>query len=199
MAKTTIKLDGITRALKAHSKETGSKGFTTQIQYKTNSKVDYYEYTNSSVVIRFTNDVFNTNTNIKLFPDSSCSVFPSTDNVFPKVTDDTKIQVFDTRLLLDNIRKLEKNPGSSLVKETKKHRILDFIYTSRSFTNCHPLNHLPDFFRVDSYHLKTIIRIFSMLQCEETTIFYNEEHPYQPIILECELATAVLAPIRYNY
>ncbi|KFN87422.1 hypothetical protein H702_07095 [Streptococcus equinus JB1] len=199
MAKATIKLDGITRVLKAHSKETGSKAFTTQIQYKANSKANYYEYTNSSVIIRFTNDVFNTHANIKLFPDSTCTVFPNTDRTFPRITDDTKIQVFDTRLLLDNIRKLEKNPSSSLVKETKKHRVLDFIYTNRSFTNCHPLNHLPGFFRVDSYHLKTIIRIFSMLQCEETTIFYNEERPYQPIILECELATAVLAPIRYNH
>lgn len=198
MAKTTIKLDGITRALKAHSKETGSKGFTTQIQYKTNSKVDYYEYTNSSVVIRFTNDVFNTNTNIKLFPDSSCTVLPNTDKTFPKVTDDTKIQVFDTRLLLDDIRTLEKNPKAPTTKETKKHRTLDFSYNNRCFTNYHP-NNQPNFFRVDSYHLKMIIRIFSMLQCEETTIFYNEEHPYQPIILECELATAVLAPIRYNY
>ena len=34
----TIKLDGIKKALKAHSKETGSKTFTTQIQYKFNTK-----------------------------------------------------------------------------------------------------------------------------------------------------------------
>lgn len=195
MKQKAIKLDGITKALKAHSKETGMKLFTTQIQYKTNSTTTYYEYTNSSILIRFANDVFNTNTNIKLFPDSSCSVFPSTDNVFPKVTEKTKIQVFDTRLLLDEIRILEKAP-KTYSKETKKHRILDFSYNNRHFTNYHYSN-TPDFFRIDSYHLKTIIRIFSMLQCEETTIFYNESHPHRPIILECKLATAVLAPIRF--
>ena len=195
MKQKTIKLDGITKALKAHSKETGMKPFTTQIQYKTNSTAAYYEYTNSTVLIRFVDDVFNTNTNIKLFPDSSCSVFPIADNIFPKITEETKTQVFDTRLLLDTIRKLEKNP-KTYIKETKKHRFIDYSFYGNCFTNA--LNTIsPVFFRVDSYHLKTIVRIFSMLQCEETTIFYNENHPHRPIILECELATAVLTPIRY--
>ena len=192
---TYIKLDGIKKALKAHSKETGLKPFTTQIQYKPLSKPDYYEYTNSSVLIRFNNEVFNDKTNIKLFNDSQCHKFPTTDNLFLKIEECNKIQTFDTRLLLDSIRKLEKNP-KTYNKETKKHRFIDYSFYNNCFTNYHNSTK-PDFFRVDSYNLKTIIRIYSMLQCDKTTIIFNEKHPHRPIILKCELATAIIAPIRY--
>ena len=189
------KTDGIIKALKSHSKETGTKPFTTQIQYKDLDPKAYYEYTNTSVLIRFDSSVFNTKENIKLFSDSNCKIFPSTDNLFLKFTDDNKIQTFDTRLLLDNIRKLEKNPKTHQ-KETKKHRFIDFSYNNRCFTNYHDST-LPDRFRVDSYNLKTILRIFSALQCNKTTITYNEKHPHMVITLECDLATALLAPMRY--
>ena len=189
------KTNGIIKTLKSHSKETGTKPFTTQIQYKPFSKPDYYEYANSSVLIRFKNTVFDTKSNIKLFPDSQCQNFPSTDNLFLKLTDDNKSQTFDTRLLLDTIRKLEKNP-KTCQKETKKHRFIDFSYNNRCFTNYHDST-LPDRFRVDSYNLKTILRIFSALQCNKTTIIYNEKHPHMVITLECDLATALLAPMRY--
>ena len=187
----SIKLDGIKKALKAHSKETGLKPFTTQIQYKNN----YHEYTNSSVLIRFKSTVFNTKSNIKLFPDSQCQSFPTTDHLFLKLTDDNKSQTFDTHLLLNTIRKLEKNPKTHQ-KETKKHRFIDYSFNNNCFTNYHN-SKLPDFFRVDSYNLKTVIRIFSMLHCEKTTIIYNEKHPHRPIKLLCGLATAIIAPIRY--
>ena len=189
------KTNGIIKTLKSHSKETGTKPFTTQIQYKDLDPKAYYEYTNSSVLIRFKNTVFDTKSNIKLFPDSQCQNFPSTDNLFLKFTDDNKSQTFDTRLLLDNIRKLEKNPKTHQ-KETKKHRFIDFSYNNRCFTNYHD-SALPDRFRVDSYNLKTILRIFSALQCNKTTITYNEDHPHRTITLECALATAILAPMRY--
>lgn len=192
---TNIKLEGIKKALKAHSKETGLKPFTTQIQYKQFSKPAYYEYTNSSVLIRFNNNVFNTKENIKLFSDVSCNKFPTTDNLFLKFTECNKIQTFDTRLLLDTIRKLEKNPKTHN-KETNKHRFLDYSFYNNCFKNYHNSTN-QDFFRVDSYNLKTIIRIFSMLQCDKTTIIYNENHPNRVITLECEYATALLAPIRY--
>ena len=188
------KTTGIIKILKCHSKETGTKPFTTQIQYKPFSKPEYYEYTNSSVLIRFKNTVFDTKSNIKLFPDSQCQNFPSTDRLFLKFTDD-KSQTFDTRLLLDNIRKLEKNPKTHQ-KETKKHRFIDFSYNNRFFTNYHDST-LPDRFRVDSYNLKTILRIFSALQCNKTTITYNEDRPHMVITLECDLATALLAPMLY--
>ena len=190
-----IKLEGIKKALKAHSKETGMKPFTTQIQYKEFTKPSYYEYTNSSVLIRFKDEVFNDNTNIKLFTNSKCKKFPTTDNLFLKFEDCNKIQTFDTRLLLNTIRKLEKNP-KTYNKETKKHRFIDYSFYNNCFTNYHNSTS-PDFFRVDSYNLKTVIRIFSMLQCDKTTIIYNEEHPHRPITLQCELATAIIAPIRY--
>ena len=187
----TIKVDGIKKALKSYTKETGMKPFTTQIQYKNN----YYEYTNTNILIRFNNNVFNTNSNIKLFTEVSCPKFPTTDHLFLKFTDDNKIQTFNTRLLLDTIRKLEKNPKTNQ-KETKKHRFLDYSFYNNLFTNYHySTSH--DFFRVDSYNLKTVIRIFSMLQCDKTTIIYNENHPHRVITLECEHATALLAPIRY--
>ena len=189
------KTNGIIKTLKSHSKETGTKPFTTQIQYKDLDPKAYYEYTNTSVLIRFDSSVFNTKENIKLFSDSNCKIFPMTDNLFLKFTDDNKIQTFDTRLLLDNIRKLEKNPKTHQ-KETKKHRFIDFSYNNRCFTNYHDST-LPDRFRVDSYNLKTILRIFSALQCDKTTITYNEDHPHRPITLECDLATALLAPMRY--
>lgn len=189
------KINGIIKALKSHSKETGTKPFTTQIQYKDLDPKAYYEYTNSSVLIRFKNTVFDTKSNIKLFPDSQCQNFPSTDNLFLKLTDGNKTQTFDTRLLLDNIRKLEKNPKTHQ-KETKKHRFIDFSYNNRCFTNYHDST-LPDRFRVDSYNLKTILRIFSALQCDKTTITYNEDRPHSTITLECDLATALLAPMRY--
>ena len=48
-----------------------------------------------------------------------------------------------------------------------------------------------------SYNLKTIIRIFSMLQCDKTSIIYNENQPNRPIILQCELAKALITPIRF--
>ena len=185
----------IIKILKNHSKETGTKPFTTQIQYKPFSKAEYYEYTNSSVLIRFKSTVFDTKSNIKLFPDSQCQNFPSTDHLFLKFTDDNKVQTFDTHLLLNAIRTLEKNPKTHQ-KETKKHRFIDFSYNNRCFTNYHDST-LPNYFRVDSYHLKTIIRIFSTLQCNETTITYNEDHPHRTITLECDLATAILAPMRY--
>ena len=102
------KTKGIIKILKCHSKETGMKPFTTQIQYKPFSNPEYYEYTNSSVLIRFKNTVFDTKSNIKLFPDSQCQNFPSTDNLFLNYTECNKTQTFDTRLLLDTIRKLEK-------------------------------------------------------------------------------------------
>lgn len=191
----TIKLDGIKKALKAHSKETGLKPFSTQIQYKEFSKPTYYEYTNSSVLIRFNNEVFNEKSNIKLFNDSECTKFPTTDNLFLKLTECNKIKTFDTRLLLDTIRKLEKNP-KTYNKETKKHRFIDYSFYNNCFTNYHNSTS-PDFFRVDSYNLKTIIRIFSMLQCDKTTIIYNEKHLHRPITLQCELATAIIEPIRY--
>ena len=104
------KTKGIIKILKYHSKETGTKPFTTQIQYKPFSNPEYYEYTNSSVLIRFKDTVFDTKSNIKLFPDSQCQNFPTTDHLFLKFTDDNKNQTFDTRLLLNTIRKLEKNP-----------------------------------------------------------------------------------------
>lgn len=189
------KTDAIIKTLKIHSKETGAKPFTTQIQYKPFSNPEYYEYTNSSVLIRFKDTVFDTKSNIKLFPDSQCQNFPSTDRLFLKFTDDNKSQTFDTRLLLDTIRKLEKNP-KTCQKETKKHRFIDFSYNNRCFTNYHDST-LPDRFRVDSYNLKTILRIFSALQCNKTTITYNEKHPHMVITLECDLATAIIAPIRY--
>ena len=189
------KTNGIIRILKSHSKETGMKPFTTQIQYKPFSKAEYYEYTNSSVLIRFKSTVFDTKSNIKLFHDLQCQNFPSTDNLFLKFTDDNKSQTFDTRLLLNTIRKLEKNPKTHQ-KETKKHRFIDFSYNNRCFTNYHDST-LPDRFRVDSYNLKTILRVFSTLQCNKTTIIYNEKHPHRPITLQCELATAIIAPIRY--
>ena len=189
------KTNGIIKALKSHSKETGTKPFTTQIQYKDLDPKAYYEYTNSSVLIRFKNTVFDTKSNIKLFPDSQCQNFPMTDNLFLKFTDGIKSQTFDTRLLLNTIRKLEKNP-KTYIKETKKHRFIDYSFYTNCFTNC--LNSTsPVFFRVDSYNLKTILRIFSMLQCDKTTITYNEKHPHRPITLECDLATAIIAPIRY--
>lgn len=187
----SIKLDGIKKALKAHSKETGLKPFTTQIQYKNN----YHEYTNSTVLIRFNNNVFNTSENIKLFTDISCNKFPSTDRLFLNFTDGNKTQTFETRLLLDTIRKLEKNKKTNQ-KETKKHRFIDYSFNNNCFTNYHN-SKLPDFFRVDSYNLKTVIRIFSMLHCEKTSIIYNEKHPHRPIKLLCGLATAIIAPIRY--
>ena len=189
------KTNGIIKALKSHSKETGTKPFTTQIQYKDLDSKAYYEYTNTTVLIRFDSSVFNTKENIKLFSDSNCKIFPTTDRLFLKFTDDNKTQTFDTRLLLDNIRKLEKNPKTHQ-KETKKHRFIDFLYNNRCFTNYHDST-LPDRFRVDSYNLKTILRIFSMLQCDKTTITYNKKHPHRTITLECALATAILAPIRY--
>lgn len=189
------KTNGIIKTLKSHSKETGTKPFTTQIQYKDLDPKAYYEYTNTSVLIRFDSSVFNTKGNIKLFSDSNCKIFPTTDNLFLKFTDDNKIQTFDTRLLLDNIRKLEKNPKTHQ-KETKKHRFIDFSYNNRCFTNYHDST-LPDRFRVDSYNLKTILRIFSALQCNKTTITYNEDRPHSTITLECDLATALLAPMRY--
>ena len=185
----------IIKILKNHSKETGMKPFTTQIQYKDLDPKAYYEYTNSSVLIRFKSTVFDTKSNIKLFPDSQCQNFPSTDHLFLKFTDDNKKQTFDTQLLLNTIRTLEKNPKTHQ-KETKKHRFIDFSYNNRCFTNYHDST-LPNYFRVDSYHLKTIIRIFSTLQCNETTITYNEDHPHRTITLECDLATAILAPMRY--
>ena len=189
------KTTGIIKILKCHSKETGMKPFTTQLQYKSFSKPEYYEYTNSSVLIRFKDTVFDTKSNIKLFPDSQCQNFPTTDHLFLKFTDDNKTQTFDTRLLLDNIRKLEKNP-KTYIKETKKHRFIDYSFYNNCFTNC--LNSTsPVFFRVDSYNLKTVLRVFSMLQCDKTTITYNEKHPHRPITLECDLATAIIAPIRY--
>src|SRR5574344_1035109 len=186
------KTNGIIKTLKSHSKETGTKPFTTQIQYKDLDPEAYYEYTNTTVLIRFDSSVFNTKENIKLFSDSNCKIFPTTDNLFLKFTDD-KTQTFDTRLLLDNIRKLEKNPKTHQ-KETKKHRFIDFSYNNRCFTNYHDST-LPDRFRVDSYNLKTILRIFSALQCNKTTITYNEKHPHMVITLECDLATAMIAPI----
>ena len=189
------KTKGIIKILKCHSKETGMKPFTTQIQYKDLEPKAYYEYTNTTVLIRFDSSVFNTKENIKLFSDSNCKIFPTTDNLFLKFTDDNKIQTFDTRLLLDKIRKLEKNPKTHQ-KETKKHRFIDFSYNNRCFTNYHDST-LPDRFRVDSYNLKTILRIFSALQCNKTTITYNEKHPHRTITLECDLATAIIAPIRY--
>lgn len=190
-----LKTNAIIKTLKSHSKETGTKPFTTQIQYKSFSNPEYYEYTNSSVLIRFKSTVFDTKSNIKLFPDSQCQNFPSTDRLFLKFTDDNKTQTFDTRLLLDTIRKLEKNPKTHQ-KETKKHRFIDFSYNNRCFTNYHDST-LPDRFRVDSYNLKTILRIFSALQCDKTTITYNEKHPHMVITIECDLATALLAPMRY--
>ena len=192
---TSIKTDGIIRALKAYSKETGIKPFTTQIQYKEHAKPSYYEYTNSIVLIRFKDNVFNTKSNIKLFPDSPNTKFPMTDHLFLNYTESNKIQTFNTRLLLDTIRKLEKNP-KSCQSETKKHRFIDYSFNNNCFTNYHD-NTSPDFFRVDSYNLKTIIRIFSMLQCDKTTIIYNEKSPHRVITLQCEYATALLAPIRY--
>ena len=177
------KTKGIIKILKCHSKETGTKPFTTQIQYKPFSNPEYYEYTNSSVLIRFKNTVFDTKSNIKLFPDSQCQNFPTTDNLFLNYAECNKTQTFDTRLLLDNIRKLEKNPKTHQ-KETKKHRFIDFSYNNRCFTNYHDST-LPDRFRVDSYNLKTILRIFSALQCNKTTITYNEKHPHMVITLEC--------------
>lgn len=189
------KTDAIIKVLKSHSKETGMKPFTTQIQYKPFSNPEYYEYTNSSVLIRFKNTVFDTKSNIKLFPDSQCQNFPTTDNLFLNYTECNKTQTFDTRLLLDTIRKLEKNP-KTCQKETKKHRFIDFSYNNRCFTNYHD-SASPAFFRVDSYNLKTILRVFSALQCNKTTIVYNEKHPHRAITLECDLATAILAPMRY--
>lgn len=189
------KTNAIIKTLKSHSKETGTKPFTTQIQYKDLDPKAYYEYTNTTVLIRFDSSVFNTKENIKLFSDSNCKIFPTTDRLFLKFTDGIKTQTFDTRLLLDTIRKLEKNPKTHQ-KETKKHRFIDFSYNNRCFTNYHDST-LPDRFRVDSYNLKTVIRIFSMLQCDKTTITYNEKHPHRPITLQCELATAIIAPIRY--
>lgn len=185
----------IIKILKNHSKETGMKPFTTQIQYKDLEPKAYYEYTNTTVLIRFDSSVFNTKENIKLFSDSNCKIFPSTDHLFLKFTDDNKVQTFDTHLLLNTIRTLEKNPKTHQ-KETKKHRFLDYSFYNNCFTNYHNSTS-PDFFRVDSYHLKTIIRIFSALQCNETTITYNEKHPHRTITLECDIATAILAPMRY--
>lgn len=189
------KTNAIIKTLKSHSKETGTKPFTTQIQYKDLDPKAYYEYTNTTVLIRFDSSVFNTKENIKLFSDSNCKIFPTTDRLFLKFTDDNKSQTFDTRLLLDTIRKLEKNP-KTCQKETKKHRFIDFSYNNHCFTNYHDST-LPDRFRVDSYNLKTILRIFSALQCNKTTITYNEKHPHMVITLECDLATALLAPMRY--
>lgn len=188
---TTIKTDSIKKALKTHSKETGLKPFTTEIQYKNN----YYEYTNTTVLIRFDNKVFNTNENIKLFTDVSCYKFPYTDNLFLNFSDDNKNKVFNTRVLLKEIRELEKSPKTTK-KETKKHRIIDFIFNNQNFTNYHNTS-LPDCVRVDSYNLKTVVRIFSMLQSENIVMTYNEKHPHRPITLKSELATAIIAPIRY--
>ena len=126
----------IIKILKNHSKETGMKPFTTQIQYKPFSEQEYYEYTNSSVLIRFKSTVFNAKSNIKLFPDSQCQNFPTTDHLFLKFTDDNKSQAFDTHLLLNTIRKLEKNPKTHQ-KETKKHRFIDYSFYNNCFTNYH--------------------------------------------------------------
>ena len=93
------KTKGIIKALKSHSKETGTKTFTTQIQYKDLEPKAYYEYTNTTVLIRFDSSVFNIKENIKLFSDSNCKIFPTTDNLFLNYTEGNKSQTFDTRLL----------------------------------------------------------------------------------------------------
>ena len=98
----------------------------------------------------------------------------TTNHIILKFTDDNKKQTFDTRLPLNKIRKLEKNPKTHQ-KETKKHRFIDFSYNNRCFTNYHNST-LPDRFRVDSYNLKTVLRVFSMLQCNKTTIKKKKKH-----------------------
>ena len=187
----SIKLDGIKKALKSHSKETGLKPCSTQIQYKNN----YFEYTNTTVLIRFDSTVFNTKENIKLFSNSNCNIFPKTDHLFLNLSDDNKNKIFNTRELLNDIRELEKAPKTNQ-KETKKHRLINYSFDNNCFTNYYNST-LPDFFMVDSYNLKTVIRIFSMLQCDKTTIIYNEKKPHRPVTFQCELATAIIAPIRY--
>lgn len=191
----TIKTDSIKKVLKAHSKETGLKPFTTQIQYKDLSPKAYYEYTNTTVLIRFDSTVFNTKENIKLFPNSNCKIFPSTDQLFLNFSDDNKNKIFNTSNLLKDIRELEKAPKTTK-KETKKHRIIDFRYNTQEFSNYHNTT-LPDCIRLDSYHLKTVIRVFSLLQCDKIVVTYNEKQPHRPITLKSELATAIIAPIRY--
>lgn len=190
----TIKIGSIKKALKAHAKETGLKPFTTQIQFKDLAPKAYHEYTNTTVLIRFDSKVFNTKENIKLFSDIDCKVFPTTDQLFIKFSDD-KNKIFNTRQLLNDIREIEKLPKTTK-KETKKHRIIDFRFNKQEFTSYHDTT-LPDCIRVDSYHLKTVIRIFSLLQSENIVMTYNEKHPYSPITLKSELATAIVAPIRY--
>lgn len=192
---TTIKTDSIKKVLKAHSKETGSKPFTTQIQYKDLSPKAYYEYTNTTVLIRFDSSVFNTKENIKLFSDIDCKIFPSSDKLFLNFSDDNKNKIFNTRELLKDIRELEKAPKTSK-KETKKHRMIDFRYNTQEFSNYHNTT-LPDCIRLDSYHLKTVIRVFSLLQCDKIVMTYNEKQPDNHITLKSELGTAIIAPIRY--
>ena len=153
----TIKTDSIKKVLKAHSKETGLKPFTTEIQYKDLSPKAYYEYTNTTVLIRFDSTVFNTKENIKLFPNSNCKIFPSSDNLFLNFSDDNKNKIFNTRELLNDIRELEKAPKTNQ-KETKKHRFINYSFDNNCFTNYYNST-LPDFFMVDSYNLKTVIRI----------------------------------------
>lgn len=115
----SIKVDGIKKALKAYSKETGMRPYTTQIQYKEFSKPPYYEYTNSALLIRFKHNMFSTKSNIKLFSDSPSTKFPTTDHLFLNFTEGNKIQTFNTRLLLDNIRKLEKKTRKHTTKKLK--------------------------------------------------------------------------------
>ena len=111
------KTNAIIKALKSHSKETGLKPSSTQIQYKNN----YFEYTNTTVLIRFDSSVFNTKENIKLFSNSNCNIFPKTDHLFLNFSDNNKNKIFNTRELLNDIRELEKAPKTNQ-KETKNNR-----------------------------------------------------------------------------
>lgn len=97
----------------------------------------------------------------------------------------------DTRLLIDKVRKLEKNK-KQFDEENQYFRFIDFDPQKQEFNIAHKENNMK-YIRLNSNSVKTALRIISMCGDNQVTLCYDETAFYKyPLLMFFEYGVFII-------
>ena len=157
-----------------------------------NLKTNKYYFVNQHLIARFEPSTFDNDFNFK--KSLACEESHITDySRFFKEYDNSILR--DNRVLLDKIRRLEKNP-MQFEQEKSWYRYIDFDKTNHEFSIGHKNTNKNTYIRVNSNYIKTALRIISLLG--DTAIFiYYQDNSNETICIESDKVTFEIAGVWY--
>lgn len=155
-------------------------------------KTNKYYFVNQHMIARFESSIFDREFNFK--KQLACEDSHITD--YSRFFKEYKCNVVkDTRLLLDKIRRLEKNP-MQFKQEKSWYRYIDFDKTNHEFSIGHKNTKKDTYIRVNSNYIKTALRIISLLG--DTAIFIRfSDTENKTICIESNRVTFEIAGVWY--